>query len=110
MPQTAPITSFFVAAHALIRRNDRYLALRRCGSEGYRPSRWELPGGTVEAGESVVDTLVREIAEETGLEVDLGPVLHVASQPACRAPRPPRRAGAGSQPQDRVPHVRAGLT
>jgi 8-oxo-dGTP pyrophosphatase MutT (NUDIX family) len=30
---------------------------------------WELPGGGVEAGESFVDTAVREIAEETGFEL-----------------------------------------
>jgi 8-oxo-dGTP pyrophosphatase MutT (NUDIX family) len=30
---------------------------------------WELPGGGVEAGEGVVDTAVREVAEETGFEL-----------------------------------------
>jgi 8-oxo-dGTP pyrophosphatase MutT (NUDIX family) len=30
---------------------------------------WELPGGGVEPGETVVDTAVREIAEETGFEL-----------------------------------------
>ncbi|MGD8894949.1 MAG: NUDIX hydrolase [Acidobacteriota bacterium] len=31
--------------------------------------RWSIPGGTVELGETLEEALVREMAEETGLEV-----------------------------------------
>ncbi|WP_328416173.1 bifunctional class I SAM-dependent methyltransferase/NUDIX hydrolase [Streptomyces violaceus] len=33
----------------------------------HRRGTWELPGGTVEPGESLRDTVVRELSEETGL-------------------------------------------
>ena len=32
--------------------------------------RWTIPGGTVELGETLHEALVREMAEETGLEVE----------------------------------------
>ncbi len=37
--------------------------------------RWDVPGGTNEFGERLEDTLKREIAEETGLEVTIGDLL-----------------------------------
>ncbi len=39
--------------------------------------RWTIPGGTVELGETLHEALVREMAEETGLEVEPLEVLTV---------------------------------
>ena len=36
------------------------------------PEMWELPGGKVERGEFFADALVREIKEETNLDVEIG--------------------------------------
>jgi ADP-ribose pyrophosphatase YjhB (NUDIX family) len=43
--------------------------------------RWCLPGGRTEAGESVAETCIREVLEETGLEVRLIRLLGVYSSP-----------------------------
>lgn len=37
--------------------------------------RWTVPGGRVETGESMTDAVVREVAEETGLTVECGPLV-----------------------------------
>ncbi|MEO3782644.1 NUDIX hydrolase [Actinocorallia sp. B10E7] len=38
---------------------------------------WSLPGGKVEHGETLAEALVREMREETGVEVEPGRLLYV---------------------------------
>ena len=45
----------------------------------YEPmaGRWSLPGGGVEIGETLEEGVAREMLEETGFEVEVGPVIEV---------------------------------
>lgn len=52
---------------AVVFSGDAVLLVRR-GNEPSR-GRWGLPGGVVELGETVEEAVVREVREETGLEV-----------------------------------------
>ena len=38
---------------------------------------WSLPGGAVDVGETLQACVIREVLEETGLEVEVGPVIEV---------------------------------
>jgi ADP-ribose pyrophosphatase YjhB (NUDIX family) len=42
---------------------------------------WCLPGGTVDAGESLAEAATREVREETGLDVRLGHLVGLYSRP-----------------------------
>ena len=38
---------------------------------------WSIPGGTLEVGETIVEGIQRELAEETGIEVRVGVLIEV---------------------------------
>jgi 8-oxo-dGTP diphosphatase len=42
---------------------------------------WSIPGGRIEPGESDQEAVVREVREETGLEVSCGPLLGAVERP-----------------------------
>ena len=71
---SAPVV---VAAAALVddlHRPRRLLAGRRSAPPALR-GRWELPGGKVEPGEPADDAVRRELREELGVRVELGPTV-----------------------------------
>jgi mutator protein MutT len=65
----------YVGVGAVIVREGNVLLVKR----KYEPlaGQWSLPGGAVEIGETLEACLVREMREETGLEVAVGPVIEV---------------------------------
>lgn len=68
-----------VAGRAVIRREDGLiLLLRRSADVATDPGRWELPGGKMDYGETLPEALAREVAEETGIAVEVGQPIHVS--------------------------------
>lgn len=63
------------AVSAMIVDDGRVLLVRR----GCEPNKglWSLPGGSIELGETARDAVVREMREETSLEIEPGEVAGV---------------------------------
>lgn len=68
-----------IACKALIRHNEKILILREAATykEGTNVGKYHLPGGRIEPGERYMDGLLREVIEETGLQVTVGKPLFV---------------------------------
>ena len=68
-PDVNPNLRAGVCVGAAIFHKNALLLLRRIPDF---PGLWELPGGSVEAGEKLESALAREVREETGLTVSIG--------------------------------------
>ena len=66
-----------VAVGVVLDDSDRVLIARRA-VQSHQGGLWEFPGGKVEAGESVLQALARELEEELGIRVaSSSPLLEV---------------------------------
>ena len=71
-----------VAKVVLIRKDDKVLILRRAAKLVMEDSPWEwdLPGGHVEANETLADTIVREVWEELSLSLGKATEIYAAEE------------------------------
>jgi ADP-ribose pyrophosphatase YjhB (NUDIX family) len=76
-PEAPRATRIVPAASAVVTdRAGRILMHRRTDS-----GLWSIPGGGMEVGETVRQTVVREVAEETGLKVEPDRLVGIYSDP-----------------------------
>jgi 8-oxo-dGTP diphosphatase len=74
---------FWIGVHGVIEDCGKILVLRRAPVMTYKPGAWDLPGGHLAADETFAQCLTREVAEETGLTIEIDRLLG-----ANRAPGP----------------------
>jgi len=66
-----------VAVFVFIRKEETILLVKQSYGEQY----WSLPGGVMEKGESIDQAAIREVKEETGLDICLGKLIGIYSKP-----------------------------
>jgi ADP-ribose pyrophosphatase YjhB (NUDIX family) len=70
-----------VVVLVFIRQGDHILLVR----QNYGRRYWSLPGGVMELGESIDEAAIREVKEETGLDVRLTRIVGLYSKPGEEA-------------------------
>lgn len=76
-PNAPRANSLVPAASAVIVDHDGSVLLIRRTDNGL----WSIPGGAMEPGESIADCCIREVKEETGLDITLGRVVGIYTNP-----------------------------
>jgi ADP-ribose pyrophosphatase YjhB (NUDIX family) len=74
----APMPNAIVAAASAVVVNDEHKILLQRRNDN---DLWSLPGGAMEIGESIAQTVLREVKEESGLDVELVRLVGIYTDP-----------------------------
>jgi hypothetical protein len=102
MPASSPSDAHFVVSAVVIRdAQGRVLVVRKAGT-----SRFMLPGGKIESGESPAQAAVRELREEVGAELDAAALVLLGEWTAPAANEPGHLVHGHIFEHPFVPHLR----
>jgi ADP-ribose pyrophosphatase YjhB (NUDIX family) len=76
-PNAPVANSLVVGSSAIVVDDESRILLQRRSDSG----NWALPGGTMNIGESLAQSLVREVKEETGFDVRTDRIVGIYSDP-----------------------------
>jgi ADP-ribose pyrophosphatase YjhB (NUDIX family) len=76
-PDAPPANSLVPAASAVVSDPEGRILLHRRDDN----TLWTIPGGAMEVGESIGQTVIREVKEETGLDVEPEAIVGVYTNP-----------------------------
>ncbi len=69
-----------IGVYALVQKGAKMLFIKK--ARGPYTGQWDIPGGGLEFGEEAMETLIRELMEETGLELEKAELLDVFTNTA----------------------------
>ncbi|MBN3555577.1 NUDIX domain-containing protein [Fictibacillus nanhaiensis] len=68
-----------VVVKGLIMHQDQFLIVKRSDEDEIGAGTWECPGGKIEFEEEIIQALIREINEETGLVISVDHILYATT-------------------------------
>lgn len=64
-----------VGVNGFIVKKGKFLLVKRSENDKFLPGDWEIPGGKLELGETAEEGVMREVLEETGLDVEVSSII-----------------------------------
>ncbi len=66
-----------ITVKIVVLNSEHKILLLKRTKNSLNPEKWDLPGGHIDKGETIQEAIEREVLEETGLNVEIGPIINV---------------------------------